>query len=108
MLVGAVVVSFRKSKSTCRSFCNAGFCARVSEATSKRKMILIFVGSFQIYRLHRLQRFTHSSEGAIICRMITLLMVLFTSIGAVTDELTQFRGPNGTGVSATKGLPAEF
>ncbi|HKG79528.1 MAG TPA: PQQ-binding-like beta-propeller repeat protein, partial [Pyrinomonadaceae bacterium] len=40
--------------------------------------------------------------------MITLLILLFTFTGAVTDEWTQFRGPNGTGVSVTKGLPAEF
>src|SRR5215213_7133920 len=40
--------------------------------------------------------------------MITLLMVLFTLTGSVADEWSQFRGPNGTGVSATKGLPAEF
>ncbi len=40
--------------------------------------------------------------------MITLLVVLFTLIGAGTEEWSQFRGPNGTGVSATKGLPTEF
>ena len=40
--------------------------------------------------------------------MITLLMVLLTLTGAVNDEWSQFRGPNGTGVSDTKGLPTEF
>ena len=40
--------------------------------------------------------------------MITLLLVLFTLTGAVSDEWSQFRGPNGTGVSETKNLPTEF
>jgi outer membrane protein assembly factor BamB len=44
-------------------------------------------------------------------KIITLLVAsLFVSpvvIGA-SDEWSQFRGPNGTGVSATTGLPAEF
>ncbi len=40
--------------------------------------------------------------------MISLLIVLFTLTSAFTDEWSQFRGPNGTGVSATKGLPFEF
>jgi len=40
--------------------------------------------------------------------MITLLMVLLTLTGAVNDEWSQFRGPNGTGVSDTRGLPTEF
>src|SRR5512132_3354807 len=109
MLGGVTSVSFLKSIRTCRSFCNTGFCAKVvSEATSKRRIVLIFVGSFRIYRLHKLQRFTHSNGGAIICRMITLLMILFTLTGGVADEWSQFRGPNGTGVSNTTGLPAEF
>jgi outer membrane protein assembly factor BamB len=40
--------------------------------------------------------------------MFTLLLVLFTLTGAVSDEWSQFRGPNGTGVSETKNLPTEF
>jgi len=40
--------------------------------------------------------------------MITLLFVLFTLTGPVSDEWSQFRGPNGTGVSETKNLPTEF
>ena len=40
--------------------------------------------------------------------MITLLLVLFTLTGAASDEWSQFRGPNGTGVSETKNLPTEF
>src|SRR6185369_6231337 len=44
----------------------------------------------------------------IICAMITLLFVLFTLTGPVSDEWSQFRGPNGTGVSETKNLPTEF
>jgi outer membrane protein assembly factor BamB len=44
-------------------------------------------------------------------KIITLLVaILFVSpvvIGA-SDEWSQFRGPNGTGVSATTGLPTEF
>ena len=46
---------------------------------------------------------------ALLCSaMITLLMVLLTLVGAGADEWSQFRGPNGTGVSDTKGLPTEF
>ena len=40
--------------------------------------------------------------------MFTLLLVLFTLTGTVSDEWSQFRGPNGTGVSETKNLPTEF
>ena len=40
--------------------------------------------------------------------MLTLLLVLFTLTGTVSDEWSQFRGPNGTGVSETKNLPTEF
>jgi outer membrane protein assembly factor BamB len=44
-------------------------------------------------------------------RIISLLVViLFVSplISFASDEWSQFRGPNGTGVSETKGLPTEF
>jgi outer membrane protein assembly factor BamB len=40
--------------------------------------------------------------------MIALLITLFTFTTALADEWSQFRGPNGTGVSETKNLPAEF
>lgn len=40
--------------------------------------------------------------------MITLLLFVLLTLSATTDEWSQFRGPNGTGVSATKGLPTEF
>ena len=40
--------------------------------------------------------------------MLTLLLILSTLTGAVSDEWSQFRGPNGTGVSETKNLPTEF
>ena len=40
--------------------------------------------------------------------MLTLLLVLFTLTGPASDEWSQFRGPNGTGVSETKNLPTEF
>ncbi len=40
--------------------------------------------------------------------MITLLLFVLLTLSAATDEWSQFRGPNGTGVSATKGLPTEF
>lgn len=40
---------------------------------------------------------------------VALLVVLCSLTGATAnDEWTQFRGPNGTGVSATTGLPTEF
>lgn len=40
--------------------------------------------------------------------MITLLLVLFTLTVPASDEWSQFRGPNGTGISETKNLPTEF
>ncbi len=40
--------------------------------------------------------------------MIALLILLSTFTTVVADEWTQFRGPNGTGVSETKNLPTEF
>src|SRR5215203_5296491 len=39
---------------------------------------------------------------------VALLLVLLGLSVAFADEWTQFRGPNGSGVSATTGLPAEF
>jgi outer membrane protein assembly factor BamB len=47
-------------------------------------------------------------KGVLSADMITLLMVLLTLTGGPADEWSQFRGPNGSGVSATKGLPTEF
>lgn len=43
-------------------------------------------------------------------KIITLFVVLLLSslTLAASDDWSQFRGPNGTGVSETKGLPAEF
>jgi len=44
--------------------------------------------------------------------MCTILAALFISLVslpmALAEDWTQFRGPNGTGVSATTGLPTEF
>ena len=40
--------------------------------------------------------------------MIAALLIFFSFITAVSDEWSQFRGPNGTGVSETKNLPSEF
>ena len=40
--------------------------------------------------------------------MIALLILLSTLTTVLADEWTQFRGPNGTGVSETKNLPTEF
>jgi outer membrane protein assembly factor BamB len=40
--------------------------------------------------------------------MIALLILLSALTTAVADEWSQFRGPNGTGVSETKNLPTEF
>ena len=39
---------------------------------------------------------------------IALVIVLLAFTTAVADDWTQFRGPNGSGVSPTKGLPTEF
>jgi outer membrane protein assembly factor BamB len=36
------------------------------------------------------------------------LIAIFTLTSAVADDWSQFRGPNGTGVSETKNLPTEF
>jgi outer membrane protein assembly factor BamB len=43
----------------------------------------------------------------IIILLVALLLV-FPLTGNASDEWSQFRGPNGTGVSETKGLPTEF
>ena len=40
--------------------------------------------------------------------MIATLLVLFSLTAVPADEWSQFRGPNGTGVSETKNLPTEF
>jgi outer membrane protein assembly factor BamB len=40
--------------------------------------------------------------------MAILITLFATSVTVASDEWTQFRGPNGTGVSATTGLPQEF
>ena len=61
-----------------------------------------------IFWLHRLHTFALGSEGCIICAMIALLILLSTLTSFVSDEWSQFRGPNGTGVSETKNLPTEF
>jgi outer membrane protein assembly factor BamB len=39
---------------------------------------------------------------------IPCLLTLFAVRTFASEEWTQFRGPNGTGVSATTGLPQEF
>ena len=43
-------------------------------------------------------------------RIIFLVAIVFVSVltSFANDEWSQFRGPNGTGVSETKGLPTEF
>ena len=40
--------------------------------------------------------------------MIAILLVLFSLTAVPGDEWSQFRGPNGSGVSETKNLPTEF
>src|SRR6476659_6811464 len=41
--------------------------------------------------------------------LMAILITLFaTSVTVASDEWTQFRGPNGSGVSLTTGLPQEF
>ena len=40
--------------------------------------------------------------------LIALLVSSFALTTAAAEDWTQFRGPNGTGVSATTGLPTEF
>src|SRR6185436_8731734 len=43
-----------------------------------------------------------------IIAQIVLVLLPVQLAGAATDEWSQFRGPNGSGVSETKGLPTEF
>ena len=40
--------------------------------------------------------------------LVALLVVICALTNAFADDWTQFRGPNGTGVSPTTGLPTEF
>lgn len=52
--------------------------------------------------------------GGIICAMIikplvaSLIVLCALITASAADDWSQFRGPNGTGVSATRGLPTEF
>src|SRR5215510_4547814 len=51
------------------------------------------------------------TEPVTMLKLITLAFaILFASslTSFASDEWSQFRGPNGTGVSETKGLPTEF
>ncbi len=43
-----------------------------------------------------------------ITAVVVLVVALFTHPTALAEEWSQFRGPNGTGVSVTTGLPSEF
>jgi hypothetical protein len=40
--------------------------------------------------------------------LAVLIMLFPASVSFASDEWSQFRGPNGSGVSATTGLPQEF
>jgi outer membrane protein assembly factor BamB len=40
--------------------------------------------------------------------MLNIIILLFAITTFAADEWSQFRGPNGTGVADTKGLPTEF
>jgi outer membrane protein assembly factor BamB len=40
--------------------------------------------------------------------LVALLLTSLTATSALADDWSQFRGPNGSGVSDTKGLPTEF
>src|SRR5262245_21200470 len=43
-----------------------------------------------------------------ILMLLLTTLVVSSSLVATAEEWTQFRGPNGSGVSATTGLPTEF
>ncbi len=43
-----------------------------------------------------------------LCLMLALIITSFSITRASTEEWSQFRGPNGTGVSATTGVPDAF
>ena len=40
--------------------------------------------------------------------LVAFVLVICALTNAVADDWTQFRGPNGSGVSPTTGLPTEF
>jgi hypothetical protein len=40
--------------------------------------------------------------------LLSALLIVLPLTVAASDEWSQFRGPNGSGVSETKGLPTEF
>jgi len=44
---------------------------------------------------------------AVVCASLITIVSVSSSAAAI-EEWSQFRGPNGSGVSSTKGLPAEF
>src|SRR4026208_296788 len=47
-------------------------------------------------------------EPSKMLKTIAILLFVFPLSVSASDEWSQFRDPNGTGVSETKGLPTEF
>src|ERR1041385_297856 len=122
ILDGVTSSSVRKSKSIWRSFCSAGacalcgagFCATAIEIRAKHRMI-VFMGrvlydSCTFLRLLILSAYFKTEPIKMLKNIALFVVLVFVSPIAVlaSDEWSQFRGPNGTGVSDTKGLPTEF
>ena len=48
------------------------------------------------------------SVGAPLIAPLVMMLAMFAATGAVAEDWPQFRGPNGSGVSASTGLPEVF
>src|SRR5215213_6082786 len=47
-------------------------------------------------------------RNTIVASLVTSLIALLAARGAVAEDWPQFRGPNGSGVSVSTGLPEAF
>src|SRR5215211_6798576 len=55
-----------------------------------------------------IQKFTPSPLHLFTSSLALYLTLALCALQASAQEWAQFRGPNGTGISATKNLPVEF
>ena len=46
--------------------------------------------------------------GALLIALLSAMLAMFTATGAAAEDWPQFRGPNGSGVSVSTGLPEVF
>ena len=49
-----------------------------------------------------------NTTGALLFALLVAVLVMTASTGAVAEDWPQFRGPNGSGVSVSTGLPEVF